>query len=132
MSFRSLSIAFANCVFKLRFEMQSSSRSQIRGLMCGPSTRCNPSFRPTRVLVRRSRPVISVPKSIPLCRDNPPQPDVPKDRRAGRGGAWLKRLFSRFAPATDRSKTTLVLDFEKPLINLDNRIKEVVSFVVSF
>eukprot|EP00210_Caulerpa_lentillifera_P001380 g1327.t2 len=95
--------------------------------MSGPSSsiRYSSSPRQSRLFIQRSRYSVSLPKTVPLCRDNPYRPDVPKDRRAGRGGDWLKRLFSRFTPLSDRSKTSLVLDFEKPLINLDNRIKEV-------
>ena len=57
-------------------------------------------------------------------RVSPLQPDVPRDRGGGRGHEWFQRLLSKFRPSFDRSKTALILDFEKPLINLDSRIKE--------
>lgn len=37
----------------------------------------------------------------------------------------MQTLFSRFGPMTERAQNTTVLDFEKPLVELDNRIKEV-------
>ncbi|GMH40463.1 hypothetical protein BSKO_08367 [Bryopsis sp. KO-2023] len=55
-----------------------------------------------------------------------PLPDVPKEKKRGSGGReWLQQLLSKFGPITDRSPNTFVLDFEKPLVELDNRIKEV-------
>lgn len=51
-------------------------------------------------------------------------PDVPRAKRTG-GREWLQQLLSKFNPATDRSSKTFVLDFEKPLVELDDRIKEV-------
>lgn len=54
---------------------------------------------------------------------NPPSaPDEPK---AARGGPWLEALLSRFGPTTDRAPNLTTLDFEKPLLELDKRIKEV-------
>ena len=41
------------------------------------------------------------------------------------GREWLQTLLSRFGPMTERASNTAVLDFEKPLVELDNRIKEV-------
>ena len=41
------------------------------------------------------------------------------------GREWLQTLLSRFGPMTERASNTTVLDFEKPLVELDNRIKEV-------
>ena len=41
------------------------------------------------------------------------------------GREWLQTLLSRFGPMTERAQNTTVLDFEKPLVELDNRIKEV-------
>jgi hypothetical protein len=56
---------------------------------------------------------------------NPPSaPDEPK---AARGGPWLEALLSRFGPTTDRAQNLTTLDFEKPLLELDKRIKEVGS-----
>lgn len=53
-------------------------------------------------------------------------PDVPKPRDQPRGGKeWLQSILSRFGPVKERAANTTVLDFEKPLVELDNRIKEV-------
>ena len=55
---------------------------------------------------------------------NPDPPDAPKDDRRG-GREWLQTILSRFGPITEKAQNTAVLDFEKPLVELDNRIKEV-------
>ena len=55
-------------------------------------------------------------------------PDVPKARPKAvqQGGhEWLQTILSRFGPVKERASNTTVLDFEKPLVELDNRIKEV-------
>ncbi len=53
-------------------------------------------------------------------------PDVPKPRGETQGGReWLQTILSRFGPVKERASNTTVLDFEKPLVELDNRIKEV-------
>ncbi|PRW39371.1 CTP-phosphoethanolamine cytidylyltransferase isoform A [Chlorella sorokiniana] len=55
-------------------------------------------------------------------------PDVPKPREGGvrQGGReWLQSILSRFGPVKEKASNTTVLDFEKPLVELDNRIKEV-------
>lgn len=41
------------------------------------------------------------------------------------GREWLETILSRFGPATDRATNITTLDFEKPLLELDKRIKEV-------
>jgi len=41
------------------------------------------------------------------------------------GREWLETILSRFGPATDRAQNIATLDFEKPLLELDKRIKEV-------
>ena len=51
-------------------------------------------------------------------------PDTPKDGRKG-GREWLQMLLSRFGPIRQAPANAHVLDFEKPLVELDNRIKEV-------
>jgi hypothetical protein len=43
------------------------------------------------------------------------------------GGPFLESLLSRFGPTTDRAPNLTTLDFEKPLLELDKRIKEVRS-----
>jgi hypothetical protein len=53
-------------------------------------------------------------------------PDVPKPRGQPQGGKeWLQTILSRFGPVKEKASNTTVLDFEKPLVELDNRIKEV-------
>ena len=53
-------------------------------------------------------------------------PDVPKRRDGRQGGReWLQSILSRFGPIREKASNTTVLDFEKPLVELDNRIKEV-------
>jgi hypothetical protein len=53
-------------------------------------------------------------------------PDVPKAEGVHSGGReWLQSILSRFGPVRERASNTTVLDFEKPLVELDNRIKEV-------
>lgn len=53
-------------------------------------------------------------------------PDVPKSRDGPQGGReWLQSILSRFGPVREKASNTTVLDFEKPLVELDNRIKEV-------
>lgn len=56
----------------------------------------------------------------------PDPPDAPREERRG-GREWLQTLLSRFGPITQKAENTAVLDFEKPLVELDNRIKEVTS-----
>lgn len=46
-------------------------------------------------------------------------------RSAEVGREWLETILSRFGPATDRAQNITTLDFEKPLSELDKRIKEV-------
>lgn len=52
-------------------------------------------------------------------------PDVPKPRGRQGGREWLQSILSRFGPVKEKASNTTVLDFEKPLVELDNRIKEV-------
>ena len=52
-------------------------------------------------------------------------PDVPKSRDRQGGKEWLQSILSRFGPVKEKASNTTVLDFEKPLVELDNRIKEV-------
>ena len=44
---------------------------------------------------------------------------------ASRGQEWLSTILSRFGPARERASNVTTLDFEKPLVELDSRIKEV-------
>lgn len=50
-------------------------------------------------------------------------PDTPKEREGGR--EWLGTILSRFGPVKDKAQNTTTLEFEKPLLELDKRIKEV-------
>lgn len=53
-------------------------------------------------------------------------PDVPKSEGKRQGGReWFQSILSRFGPVREKASNTTVLDFEKPLVELDNRIKEV-------
>ncbi|KAK9786062.1 hypothetical protein WJX73_003519, partial [Symbiochloris irregularis] len=80
-----------------------------------PCTDIGPCF--TRhPLQRRGRGII-------VTRAQQSPPDAPKGPSGGR--EWLQTLLSRFGPMTDKPQNTTVLDFEKPLVELDNRIKEV-------
>lgn len=58
----------------------------------------------------------------------PDPPDAPREERRG-GREWLQTLLSRFGPITQKAENTAVLDFEKPLVELDNRITEVMLFL---
>lgn len=44
----------------------------------------------------------------------------------------MQTLLSRFGPITQKAENTAVLDFEKPLVELDNRITEVMLFPILF
>ena len=58
-------------------------------------------------------------------------PDIPKEEGKQRSRAeWFQNIVSRFGPITSRPQNTAVLDFEKPLVELDNRIKEVSSLPI--
>jgi acetyl-CoA carboxylase carboxyl transferase subunit alpha len=52
-------------------------------------------------------------------------PDAPKGEIVAQGREWLETILSRFGPIRDRAQTVTTLDFEKPLLELDKRIKEV-------
>lgn len=76
-------------------------------------------FRPwssRNVIQRRGRQIV-----VTHAQQAPP--DAPKGPSGGR--EWLQTLLSRFGPMTDKPQNTTILDFEKPLVELDNRIKEV-------
>ncbi|GLC37743.1 Chromatin assembly factor 1 subunit p50 [Pleodorina starrii] len=74
-----------------------------------------------RVAPRRHVPVRTVTHTAQAAPRLPP--DTPKDREGGR--EWLGTILSRFGPVKDKSQNTAVLEFEKPLLELDKRIKEV-------
>ncbi|RMZ55871.1 hypothetical protein APUTEX25_003837, partial [Auxenochlorella protothecoides] len=53
-------------------------------------------------------------------------PDLPKARDAsGKQGDWFQMLLARFNPISEKASNTAVLDFEKPLVELDHKIREV-------
>lgn len=54
-------------------------------------------------------------------------PDAPKEGVIQGGREWMETILSRFGPVRDRAQNTTTLDFEKPLVELDKRIKEVRS-----
>ena len=62
--------------------------------------------------------------TVAQAQNQPDPPDAPREERRG-GREWLQTLLSRFGPITQKAENTAVLDFEKPLVELDNRIKEV-------
>ena len=62
--------------------------------------------------------------AVQAAKGAPDPPDTPKQERRG-GREWLQTMLSRFGPIAEKAENTAVLDFEKPLVELDNRIKEV-------
>ncbi|PNH06613.1 Acetyl-coenzyme A carboxylase carboxyl transferase subunit alpha, chloroplastic, partial [Tetrabaena socialis] len=50
-------------------------------------------------------------------------PDTPKEGPVGR--EWLGTILSRFGPVKEKVVSPTTLEFEKPLLELDKRIKEV-------
>ena len=61
---------------------------------------------------------------------NPGPPDIPKKKIISseiiaEGREWLETILSRFGPVKERAAAVTTLDFEKPLVELDKRIKEV-------
>lgn len=62
-----------------------------------------------------------------VVRVNPPDAPSPKGAKGAieEGREWLGTILSRFGPVRDRASTVTTLDFEKPLLELDKRIKEV-------
>ena len=52
-------------------------------------------------------------------------PDTPKEELPARGREWLATILSRFGPVKDKAQNTATLEFEKPLLELDKRIREV-------
>ena len=80
---------------------------------------------------QQQRPLQSQPSRCPARqiavqanKGAPDPPDTPKQERRG-GREWLQTMLSRFGPVAEKAENTAVLDFEKPLVELDNRIKEV-------
>ena len=77
-------------------------------------------FPGARLVVRSPR------QSSAAAFNRPGPPDAPSVNKLGLvGKEWLETIISRFAPVKDRAQTVTVLEFEKPLIELDKRICEV-------
>lgn len=55
-------------------------------------------------------------------------PDAPKDDNKSGSREWFDTILSRFGPVKEKTQSPTVLDFEKPLLELDKRIKEVRSW----
>lgn len=92
----------------------TAGRSEVASSLARPA-----ALRSRKICRRRGRVCAERKRQSPFA-------DVPKEKRRGGGGReWFQQLLSKFGPMTDRSPNTFVLDFEKPLVELDNRIKEV-------
>ena len=74
---------------------------------------------------RSRRGICSIRAQAKNKKTNPDPPDIPKEEARRGGREWLQNLLSKFGPMTEKAENTHVLDFEKPLVELDNRIKEV-------
>lgn len=48
-------------------------------------------------------------------------PDVPKEAKSAGASDWVQSFLSRFGPISGRQENPFVLDFEKPLVELENR-----------
>jgi len=57
--------------------------------------------------------------------EQPLPPDTPREVRKGGGREWIQSLLAKFGPVQEKASNITVLDFEKPLVELDNRINEV-------
>ncbi len=80
---------------------------------------------PTCGVYRTRRGACSITAQAKNKKTNPDPPDTPKEEARRGGREWLQNLLSKFGPMTEKAENTHVLDFEKPLVELDNRIKEV-------
>lgn len=61
----------------------------------------------------------------PSRAEQPLPPDTPREVRKGGGREWIQSLLAKFGPVQEKASNITVLDFEKPLVELDNRINEV-------
>lgn len=90
---------------------------------------CDTNTRRVNTLERnvvRARPVRQNLVIAQASKGKADPPDVPKSEGKGKGGReWFQSILSRFGPVREKASNTTVLDFEKPLVELDNRIKEV-------
>lgn len=90
----------------LGHEVASSCRSTRSRVVSGKARQCSRKSIVSKALSR-----------------NPNPPDAPGERKGGR--EWLETILSRFGPVKDRVSTPTTLEFEKPLLELERRIKEV-------
>lgn len=84
--------------------------------------------RPQALRQQQPRPLLRLPSRSSSKRHgrvHASPPDVPMDAKRTGGSDWLQSFLSRFGPITEKPENNTVLDFEKPLVELDNRIKEV-------
>jgi hypothetical protein len=75
--------------------------------------------RGSRASAPMSRPTVQRAKTVAVRAKND------ASTLQGKGREWLSTILSRFGPATDRATNITTLEFEKPLVELDKRIKEV-------
>ena len=70
----------------------------------------------------RVNDVKTTPRAV-VAKLRPGPPDAPA---AKDGLEWLNTILARFGPvgSRDRTSSVFVLDFEKPLLELDKRIRE--------
>ena len=105
---------------------QASGLGLRQGSQLHPLSAAGPSRHRCSPLPRRANEslVVAQAKSKKASAD---PPDIPKEENRRGGREWLQQLLSKFGPITEKAENTHVLDFEKPLVELDNRIKEVLT-----
>jgi len=99
----------------------------------GRQAPCPLSLSGVQQRAQRLRPRPALPLRLAGERQGRPGRGLPQQTRAETGFGltrqagreWLQGLLSRFGPMNDKASNAYVLDFEKPLVELDNRIKEV-------
>jgi len=103
------------------------------GSVHGRQAPCPLSLSGVQQRAQRLRPRPAQPLRLAGGRQGKPRRGLPQLTRAETGFGltrqagreWLQSLLSRFGPMNDKASNAYVLDFEKPLVELDNRIKEV-------
>jgi hypothetical protein len=103
------------------------------GSVHGRQAPCPLSLSGVQQRAQRLRPRPALPLQLAGGRQGRPGRGQPQQTRAETGFGltrqagreWLQGLLSRFGPMNDKASNAYVLDFEKPLVELDNRIKEV-------
>jgi len=79
---------------------------------------------PTRPPRPSAPPALRAPGSPPDVPATPPEGGA-KARGAALGREWIQGLLKKFGPLREKASNVTVLDFEKPLVELDQRINEV-------